>query len=92
MMVFAVNFKITEFLPVLYKADHRALTALEARGISRPVCWDDCQVSKTFKWCAAFQDPHVNARAFTESSCAEITILETCVGKLSLKHGEKELM
>lgn len=89
-MVFAVIFKITKFLPVLYKPDLRALTVLEARGISRPACWDDCQGSKTFKWCTAFQDTHANARAFTESSCAEITILETCVGKLSLKHGEKE--
>lgn len=54
------------------------------------MCWDGCQVPETFKWCAPFKDPHVNARAFTESSCAEITIRETCVGKLSLKHREKE--
>lgn len=27
---------------------------------------------QTLTWCAAFQDPHVNARAFTESSWAEI--------------------
>lgn len=42
-MVFAVGFTMTEFLPALDESDH---TALEARGTPRAQCWDGCQDSK----------------------------------------------
>lgn len=39
-MVFAVGFIMTEFLPALDESDHRAHTALEARGTPRAQCQD----------------------------------------------------